>query len=72
MSATTPAMQGRVCLVTGANSGIGNVTALELARRGAHVVMVCRDRERGEAAQREIRAAVDSFDDVGAGRGRGS
>ncbi len=43
-------MNGKTCLVTGANSGIGKVTAMELARRGAHVVMVCRDRARGEAA----------------------
>lgn len=47
-------MQGKVCLVTGANAGIGRVTALELARQGARVVMVCRSRERGEAAQAEI------------------
>jgi len=48
-------MNGKTCLVTGANSGIGKVTALELARRGAHVVMVCRDRARGEAALAEIK-----------------
>jgi NAD(P)-dependent dehydrogenase (short-subunit alcohol dehydrogenase family) len=50
-------MNGKTCLVTGANSGIGKVTALELARRGAHVVMVCRDRARGEAALAEIKQA---------------
>lgn len=47
-------MQDKVCLVTGANAGIGRATALELARQGAQVVMVCRSRERGEAAQAEI------------------
>lgn len=47
-------MTGKVCLVTGANSGIGKATALGLARLGATVVMVCRNRERGEAAQTEI------------------
>ena len=46
----------RVCLVTGANAGIGKATALELARRGHTVVMACRSRERGERAQAEIRA----------------
>jgi NAD(P)-dependent dehydrogenase (short-subunit alcohol dehydrogenase family) len=46
---------GKVCLVTGANAGIGKATALGLARMRATVVMICRDRDRGEAAQREIR-----------------
>ena len=53
-------MSGKVCLVTGANSGIGKVTALELARMGARVVMVCRDRARGEAALTEIKQATGS------------
>jgi NAD(P)-dependent dehydrogenase (short-subunit alcohol dehydrogenase family) len=43
-------------MVTGANSGIGKATALGLARMGATVVMVCRDRARGEAAQSEVKA----------------
>ncbi len=48
-------LAGKLCIVTGANTGIGKETALGLARLGATVVMVCRDRERGEAAQREIK-----------------
>ncbi len=48
-------MQGKVCIITGANSGIGKVTAMGLARLGARVVMVCRDQARGEAAQNEIK-----------------
>lgn len=47
-------MTGKVCLVTGANSGIGKATAMGLARIGATVLMVCRSRERGETAQAEI------------------
>src|SRR5438067_1466625 len=47
-------MQGKICLVTGANSGIGKATALALAQMGATVVMVCRDRARGEEARSEI------------------
>src|SRR2546423_7285326 len=49
-------MQGKICMVTGANSGIGKATALALAQRGATVVMVCRDRARGEEARSEITA----------------
>ncbi|GAC1621252.1 MAG: SDR family oxidoreductase [Ktedonobacteraceae bacterium] len=48
-------MQGKVCLVTGSTSGMGKVTAKELARRGATVVLVARNREKGEATQAEIR-----------------
>jgi NAD(P)-dependent dehydrogenase (short-subunit alcohol dehydrogenase family) len=51
-------LQGRVCLVTGASSGIGRQTALELARLGATVVLACRDRVRGEAARRQVIAAA--------------
>jgi NAD(P)-dependent dehydrogenase (short-subunit alcohol dehydrogenase family) len=48
-------MSGKVCIVTGANSGIGKETALGLAKLGGTVVMVCRDHPRGEVAQRQIR-----------------
>ena len=48
-------MCGKVCLVTGSNSGIGKATALGLARLSATVVMVCRDQSKGEAAQAEIK-----------------
>ncbi|MFB6098526.1 MAG: SDR family oxidoreductase, partial [Salinibacter sp.] len=53
-------MSGTVCVVTGANSGIGKATATELARLGARVVMVCRDEGRGREAQAEIRAAAET------------
>lgn len=48
-------LTGKTCLVTGANAGIGLETARGLAEMGATVVMLCRDRERGEAAQSEIK-----------------
>lgn len=51
-------MRGKICLVTGSSSGIGKVTARELARAGATVVMVCRNRAKGEAVQQEIQAAT--------------
>jgi retinol dehydrogenase-12 len=45
---------GRVALVTGANTGIGLVTARELRRRGAHVFIACRSMARGQLALDEI------------------
>ena len=51
----TADMQGKVCVVTGANSGIGKETALGLAQLGATVVLVCRSQERGAAALAEIK-----------------
>jgi NAD(P)-dependent dehydrogenase (short-subunit alcohol dehydrogenase family) len=50
-------MDGRVCVVTGATSGIGKATAAALARQGAQLVLVSRDRGRGEAAAAEVAAA---------------
>ena len=49
-------MSGKICVVTGASSGIGKVTALELAKRGATVVLICRSGKKGEEAAREMRA----------------
>jgi len=47
-------MTGRVCLVTGANSGIGFETSMALARRGATLLMLCRSAERGQRAADQI------------------
>jgi len=47
-------MKGKVCLVTGAGSGIGKATAAAMARIGAVVIMACRDRARGEAARAKV------------------
>lgn len=49
-------LTGRVCLVTGANAGIGRATAEALAARGATVHLLCRDRARGEEARADIAA----------------
>jgi len=51
-------MKGKVCLVTGANSGIGKEAALGLARVGATVVIVARNRKKCEATVSEIRQAT--------------
>ena len=53
-----PDLTGRTAAVTGANSGIGLVCARELARKGATVVMGCRDPQRGENALAEMREAA--------------
>ncbi len=53
-----PPMDGRVCLVTGGNSGIGEATAVGLARLGAKVAIVCRNEERGRSAVERIAHAT--------------
>src|SRR5438270_1490302 len=55
MSHADKPMSGKTCLVTGATSGIGAVTARVLAERGATVVVVGRSRERAEATVARIR-----------------
>ena len=55
-AADVPDQSGRTSLVTGANSGLGLHTTLGLARKGARVLMACRDAGRAEAALRRVRA----------------
>ncbi len=52
-------LDGRIWLITGANSGIGRATAADLAARGATVVMLCRDPQRGAEARDALRAETD-------------
>lgn len=69
-------LEGRVAIVTGASSGMGKVTAFQLAREGASVVLAARRDEEGEAAAQEIRdlggiakfvrTDVSKWDDVSA------
>lgn len=55
MATAAGELKGRNCMITGASSGLGRVMALALARMGAGLVLVCRDRTRGENVMAEIR-----------------
>lgn len=55
--ADIPNQMGRRALITGANSGIGYYTAVELAHNGAHVLLGCRDKTKGDAALARLRRA---------------
>ena len=48
-------LDGKTVIITGANTGIGKETAIDLARRNARVIIACRNVERGEKAERDIR-----------------
>ncbi len=52
--ASSKTMQDKICLVTGATSGMGKETALGLARQGATVVLVARSKNKGEETRQEI------------------
>ena len=52
-------LDSKTVIITGANTGIGIHTVIDLAKRGATVVMACRNMRKGEAALKEARENVD-------------
>ena len=55
-------MKGKICIVTGANSGIGLETTRALAEKGATVIMVCRNPEKGKAALEDVKRTTGNQD----------
>ncbi|KAM6942917.1 dehydrogenase/reductase SDR family member 13-like [Xenentodon cancila] len=53
-------LHGKTVIVTGSNTGIGKTTAIDLAKRGARVILACRSKQRGEAALEEIKRESNS------------
>jgi len=58
-AADLPSFVGRTVVITGANSGLGAITARELARVGANIIMAVRNTAKGEAAARQITGDVE-------------
>ncbi|KAG6953804.1 hypothetical protein JG688_00012639 [Phytophthora aleatoria] len=64
-AADMPSQKGKLAIVTGANLGVGYEMALELARKGAHVILACRNEERGLRAQADIQVVLATTPDPG-------
>lgn len=54
-------MEKKICIITGANSGIGKQAAGQIAERGHHVLLACRNRERGTAVLEEFKRDLPNF-----------
>lgn len=57
-------MKGKTVLITGANAGLGKATATALAAQGAHIIMLCRDQDKAEAARDDIIARSHATVDI--------
>lgn len=57
-------LHGKTAIVTGANTGLGYWTALDLAKRGAHVILACRNLQKAEEAKKKILKELSDGGDV--------
>jgi WW domain-containing oxidoreductase len=70
--ALSDTLAGKLCVVTGANAGVGLDTSAALARRGATVLMACRSLERGQAAVQHVKASLQRLESQSSAGGDGS
>lgn len=61
---TTASLAGKLCVVSGSTSGVGLAAARRLAGAGAHIVMLCRNRDKAEAVRRELLARTNAPVDI--------
>ena len=57
-------MNGRTCLITGATDGIGKEAAIELAKKGCNLILIGRNKKKGEKVVKQIRKVADSYVDI--------
>lgn len=50
----------KICLITGANSGIGKAAAIQIAEEGYHVILACRNKDKGEKALKEVKQSNEN------------
>ncbi|KAJ9586335.1 hypothetical protein L9F63_020043, partial [Diploptera punctata] len=63
--ASNTRLEGKTAIVTGCNTGIGKETVLEFVKRGARVIMACRDLQKAEAAAEDIRKKTKGMTGIG-------
>lgn len=57
-------MNGRTCLITGATDGIGKEAAIELAKKGCNLILIGRNKKKGEKVVEQIRKVAESYVDI--------